>query len=270
MSLLICPVCGEPLLREERSYTCPRGHSFDIARQGYVNLLRSNQSSARRHGDDKPMVLARQAFLERGYYLPLREALCRAAERYAPAHGALLDAGCGEGWYTAAVRATRPNAPALGVDISKEALIQAAKRRAGLELAVASVSALPVADGSCGAVLSVFAPDAPEEFRRVLAPGGVLLRVLPLEEHLLDLKAAVYDTPYPNPPAAYAPAGFRLLERLDLRDVITLEDPADIQRLFLMTPYYYKTSRRDQAKLAALPRLETRIAFGVFILSREA
>ena len=268
-----CPVCGGPLRREERALRCARGHSYDRARQGYVNLLMSNHSSAKRHGDDKAMVAARRAFLDKGYYAPLRRELCEAAVAHCGAAVELLDAGCGEGWYTAGVQAalTEAGKPcrACGIDISREALIWAAKRGGELALAVAGVNRLPVANRSCDLLLSIFAPMDAGEFRRVLRRGGILLRAVPLEEHLMGLKAAVYDRPYPNPPPDCAPPeGFRLLERRDVRDTLQLSCGEDIRQLFMMTPYYYKTGRQDQEKLLALEHLETAIAFGVLVYQR--
>ena len=272
MFSLQCPVCGAPLGQAERTLRCENRHSFDLARQGYVNLLLSNKSSAKRHGDDKAMVLSRQAFLEKGNYAPLREALCRLALEHTQGDVTMLDVGCGEGWYTAGVKAALEGAGrvcrACGLDISKDALIQAAKRRAGLDLVVGSVNALPVPDGTCTLLLNVFAPHDDAEFRRVLVPGGVLLKAVPLENHLMELKAAVYDRPYENPPAAYAPAGFETLALETVRYRLALDNPGDIQALFQMTPYYYKTGRDDQEKLRRLRALNTRVEFGVFALRR--
>lgn len=268
-----CPVCGEGLQPVERCFRCSKGHSFDIARQGYVNLLMSNHSSAKRHGDDKAMVDARRLFLDKGYYAPLRQAVCAVAVEHCGKTVELLDAGCGEGWYTVGVKETLEAAGktchACGIDISREALIQAARRDAGLQLAVAGVNNLPVPDGSCDLLMSIFAPHDEGEFRRVLRKGGILLRVVPLEEHLMGLKAAVYDRPYPNPsPDCTPPSGFTMLECREVRSTLQLPCGEDIRNLFMMTPYYYKTGRRDQEKLAALEELETEIAFGIFVYQR--
>lgn len=184
MPELTCPVCGGVLHREERSLRCGAGHCYDIARQGYVNLLRSNQSKSKRHGDDKRMVAARTAFLDAGYYAPLRDAVAAAAAEFTAGDADVLDAGCGEGYYTAQVLHTlqqQGRTPSVcGVDISRDALICAHRRAPELTLAVASIAHLPVADASCDLLLNVFAPHDAGEFARVLRPRGVLLRVIPL------------------------------------------------------------------------------------------
>ena len=268
-----CPVCGAALCAEPKRLVCPAGHSYDRARSGYVNLLQSQSAGSKRHGDDAPTVRARRAFLSSGAYAFLCDAICEALVRRAPEDAVLLDVGCGEGYYTAAVTQALANAgkPAcvLGVDISKHALRYAAGRLPQAQLAVASAFALPLADASCDIVLQVFAPAAPAEFHRVLRPGGLLLRAIPLEEHLLALKAAIYAQPYRNtvPPAALP--GFRVEEETALRRTLRLNDNAQIRALFQMTPYYYKTSRTDQAKLDALSAFETEAAFGLRIYRKE-
>ena len=132
MPELTCPVCGGALHREERSLRCGAGHCYDLARQGYVNLLRTNRSKDKRHGDDKRMVAARTAFLDAGYYAPLRDAIAAAATEYTTGDAGVLDAGCGEGYYTAHVlhtlQAQGASPSVCGVDISRDALICAHRR----------------------------------------------------------------------------------------------------------------------------------------------
>ena len=152
-----------------------------------------------------------------------------------------------------------------GVDISRDALICAHRRAPELTLAVASIAHLPVADASCDLVLNVFAPHDAAEFARVLRPQGVLLRVIPLERHLWGLKRAVYDHPYENTVPDPALPGFALAEQRTLRGTITLRTNADIEALFCMTPYYYKSGARDQAKLHALDTLTTETEFALLI-----
>lgn len=265
-SLFSCPVCGRPLIRQEKSLLCDRVHCFDLARQGYVNLLRSNQSASRRHGDDKAMVLARQAFLDGGFYACLKEEICAVLSARLSRGARVLDVGCGEGYYTSCLRGRLDKTSRVaGVDISRQALIAAHRRDGGLELAVASSAQLPLAEQSMDAVLNVFAPLSAREAYRVLKPGGWLLRVLPLREHLMGLKWAVYDSAYENPEPESAFPPFRLVEERQVRRQLILTDNRQIQNLFLMTPYYYKTSRTDQQKLQTLERLETELAFALFL-----
>lgn len=263
-----CPVCGNTLKKENNSMKCADGHCFDIAKQGYVNLLRSQSSSAKRHGDDKLMVKARFDFLDKGYYSALAELLCERLGEVVEPEMRLLDLGCGECWYTAQIVSRFAQALVGGIDISKQALIMGAKRTRNISLAVASIFDIPVLDGYCDVVTSVFAPYSLEEIARVLKSGGFWVRAYPLENHLMGLKRAVYDTPYANEVDRSVPQGFELFERDELHEKIELKSNADIQNLFAMTPYYYKTSRADQQKLDKIEQLTTEIEFGVDIFKK--
>lgn len=260
-----CPVCKSPLQKEEKQYRCRHGHSFDIARSGYVNLLLQNKQG--RHGDDKTMVAARRAFLDKGFYQPLRDAIVQLCAQYAIKDGALADCGCGECYYTAEIAQNIPMR-VYGIDISKFALASGARRSQNLVLAVASSRALPFADKSLNMVLNIFSPLQAEEFFRVLKPGGILLRAVPLREHLLELKQCVYEKPYENKEDDTAVAGFSLLKEQAVRYPFTLTGQTDILNLFEMTPYYYKTGRKDQAKLAELDTLTCTAAFGLLLYRR--
>ncbi len=271
MAELICPVCGLPLAESKACFSCEKGHSFDRAKSGYVNLLRSS-AKGKRHGDDKLMVQARSAFLDKGFYDPLVRAVSACCLDYAPCPARVLDAGCGEGKYTGAILTLLESAgkqpQVLGIDISKDALAHAAKRVRQARFAVASTAALPVADESTDLLVSIFAPFSGPEFARVLAPAGKIIRAYPLEKHLWELKQLVYDRPYENPPFPAEEAGFRILETRQLRFRIRLDCSEDIVNLFKMTPYYYKTGAADQAKCAAAETLETGLEFGISVYEK--
>jgi 23S rRNA (guanine745-N1)-methyltransferase len=265
-----CPVCKEELNLDGRTYKCINNHCFDCAKQGYVNLLQSNKSKSKRHGDDKLMIEARTRFLNTNFYKPLCDLMCELLKKYVPQNASVLDAGCGDCYYTEKIEKALAdrNASVVGVDISKSALIAAAKRSKSINLAVASVFSLPVGDLSCDAVLNVFSPFAPEEYARVLKSGGVLLRVIPLENHLFSLKKAIYDNPLKNPEECTEIDGFTLAESQELKYSIELKSNEQIESLFKMTPYYYKTSRTDQQKVEKLSTLQTEIEFCVLVYKK--
>lgn len=162
MSLFRCPVCGAPLEREPHVYRCPAGHSYDIAKEGYTYLLPPNQKHSAAPGDDKGMAAARRDFLSKGYYKPLLNTLCNEIIARSGDAPVILDAGCGEGWYTAgvyqALRSAGKTPRMAGTDISKFILRYAAKREKGVEFAVASSYRLPMADGSLDILLNCFSP----------------------------------------------------------------------------------------------------------------
>ncbi len=272
MSNFICPVCGEGLAVTAKSLVCKNNHHYDTAKSGYTNLLLSQSVKAKHHGDDRLMVRARQSFLNKGFYEPLLTLICNTVKPYCFTGVRILDAGCGECWYTANIYeylvGQKVMPEMLGVDISKDALAAGAKRNKQIKLAAASVFRLPVADESCDMVLSLFAPVSVQEFTRVLRPGGILIRAIPLEKHLWSLKAAVYDRPYKNEADSGEAEGFEIVERREIRQRIHLTCNEDIINLFTMTPYYYKTSAEDQIKLKNMDELDTETAFGLLTYQR--
>lgn len=267
MSIFICPVCGGVFDEEKSCYTCRNGHSFDKAKSGYVNLL-LNHTSKTVHGDNKLMIQARREFLDRGYYEPLKNALCNTVQRYFNG-GAVLDAGCGEGYYTSAVKAALPEADMYGIDISKTAADFSAKRCKSASFAAASVFHIPVADKSCGMLITLFAPYCGEEFQRVLRDEGTMIMVIPSEMHLWELKQAVYDVPYKNKVKPYELDGFELAEKQRISYKIKLSSQQDIKSLFSMTPYYYRTGRMQQERLESLDSLETQVDFELLVYIQE-
>lgn len=272
-SLFVCPLCGGALTRREGSYLCPAGHCFDIAREGYTYLLPVNRKHSKTPGDDKAMAAARHAFLEKGYYAPLCKELCQLAVELTGDAPAVLDNGCGEGYYTAGIYRALCEAgktPVMaGIDISKPILRLAAKREKNVQFAVASSYRLPAADGSVDLLINCFSPLAIEEFRRVLRPGGHFIYVVPGEMHLWEMKQVLYDHPYVNEVKETPYEGFRYVSIRHVTDVIHLEDPADIQALFGMTPYCWKTPKAGVEKLCKLTQLDCRIAFDIHVFEKE-
>ena len=262
MSLFICPVCKGSLYRDERKYFCENGHSFDISKFGYVNLLMSQQSSDKRHGDDKIMVKARRDFLNKGFYEKLRDAVVNTVIQNSLSDGIIIDVGCGEGYYTGLLFSNGYE-NVFGIDISKDALRFAAKSLKEYEFAVASAYDLPFSNNSADALVNIFAPCPYNEFKRVLKPGGVLVKAIPLEDHLWELKCALYDEPYKNKPEKRDEELFELFSFTELKYTITLESNEDILNLFKMTPYYYKTGRRETERLMSLNSLLTTVHFAI-------
>lgn len=264
-----CPVCGSRLEQRDRTLKCQNNHCFDMAKQGYVNLLQSQKSSKKRHGDDSLMVKARQDFLEKGYYNKLCEAVVDAVVKNTPQNNAVVaDLGCGECWYTQRVYNSLDNPTVFGIDISKQALIAGSKRCKDLKLAVASTADIPLPDESCDAVICVFAPYSETEALRILKRGGVFIKAFPLEEHLIELKSVIYDKPYKNEVIVKYDPSFEQLSLESIKYEIKLESNADIMNLFMMTPYYYKTGQSDQHKLERLCELKTKAEFGVIVLKK--
>lgn len=258
----ICPICRTPLIKDLNSLKCKNNHCFDISRTGYVNLLTGGGKKG--HGDDKLMVKARRDFLSKNYYKHLRDKLQKEISYISVSGDVLLDSGCGEGYYTSALADAlneKNDCESFGIDLSKEALKLAAKSCPSTSFAAASAYSLPFQKESFSILTSVFSPLALEEFKRVLKKNGLFITVIPLENHLFSLKKAVYDTPYKNKPESLELEGFKLINSSEIKKEITLTSCEDINNLFKMTPYYYKTSAKDQQKLNHIDKLEVETEF---------
>lgn len=250
---LRCPICMEPLTREQKTWRCGAGHSFDMARQGYVNLLPVQHKHSRQPGDTREQVLSRRSFLESGAYLPIVEAVCDAAKRWAT--GPVLDVGCGEGYYAAKVAACL-NAELVGLDISKEAVRCAAGKYKNAQWICGTAAHLPIADHSVGVLMSMFALTMPEEFSRVLRDKGIFIQVLAAEDHLLGLKSIIYPEVFrqvknttPEIP------GFERLESIPVKFPFTAEGE-QVQNLLSMTPHFWRISAAGAQRLKETFRLE--------------
>ena len=176
----------------------------------------------------------------------------------------ILDVGCGEGYYTNRI-ASECGRAVCGFDLSRDAVEAASKaaKRQSLDAlyAVASLFELPLGDATAACVVNVFAPCAEQEFCRVLAEDGVLIVVGAGERHLLGLKQVLYDQTYENGARADLPTGMRLVEKRTVSDTITVKGKEQIEHLFSMTPYYWRTSPEDKKKLERLEYLRTEIEF---------
>ena len=281
---LSCPVCGASLCVSEdgKSLTClneasdssarRRTHLFDGGAGGYVPLSPRHSGG----GDSKEAVRARSSFLHHGYYDPAARALTEIVTEFTPISGSVLDAGCGEGYYSN--RIAQAGYPTMGVDLSKFAVDAAAKAaradrlstgQASMTLyAVGSVFELPVKDNAFDTVTNIFAPCAPAEYARVLKLGGHLIVVGAGERHLFGLKQLVYDDPYLNDPRRDLPTesdGLTLVAARNTSFSIVVEDPSHLAALFSMTPYYWRTSQNGHDRIRSAERLETEVSFDFHI-----
>ena len=244
---LICPVCGACLAKEERIWQCVNGHSFDVARQGYVNLLPVQNKHSSQPGDTKEQVSARRSFLEGEFYKPIVEALCKLAKKQ-NCTGPVLDAGCGEGYYSSRL-AESLDAELIGLDISKEAVRAAAGRYKGPLWLCASAAHIPMVDHSVGLLTSLFAFTAPEEFKRVLKPDGTFIQVLAAQDHLLGLKEIIYPKiDLKEKDSVPELAGFELVESVPVKFTFTVEGD-QVQNLLYMTPHVYRIGKAGAEKL---------------------
>ena len=244
--MLRCPICMSELAREGKTLRCGSGHSFDVARQGYVNLLPVQHKHSLQPGDTRTQVLARRAFLESGAYTPIVEAVCGAAAKYA--RGPVLDVGCGEGYYAVQV-AKELDARLIGLDISKEAVRCAAAKYKDAQWICSTAAHLPIADESVGLLMSMFALTMPEEYARVLKKDGIFLQVLAAEDHLLGLKGIIYPEVFRQEKnTAPRIPGFSLVERIPVRFSFTAQGE-QVKNLLSMTPHFWRISAEGAKRL---------------------
>ena len=257
---LACPLDGSPLQRDGQAWRCQSGHSFDIARQGYIHLLPVQKKRSQDPGDSKDMVAARQRFLQAGFYEPIARAV-NDAVLAACAHTATiscLDAGCGDGYYLRQLASAAQDRclELIGLDISKWAVLSAAKQDKRAAWVVGSNANLPVQTAAIDCVLCMFGFPVYPEFLRVLKPRGLLLQVDSGPDHLRELREVIYPTIKPErPPVTQAPEGFESFQSQSVRYSIDANEAASIADLLTMTPHLYRASPEGRARAAALTGL---------------
>ncbi|MDP1932673.1 MAG: methyltransferase domain-containing protein [Gammaproteobacteria bacterium] len=262
---LTCPLDNNPLQKDGSSWRCTAGHSYDIAREGYTNLLPVQNKKSRDPGDSKEMVAARRRFLNAGFYAPIANAVSRAVweSEQAGATISCLDAGCGEGYYLrelAAVTNMNDRLEVLGLDISKWAVLAAAKQDKRMSWVVGSNANLPVESNTLDVVLCMFGFPVYGEFARVLKPDGMLLQVDSGPEHLRELREIIYPTLKPERTGvAPVPEGFDRKTTVAVRYTITLETTEQIADLLAMTPHLYRATAEGRARAAALTSLSVTV-----------
>jgi len=268
-SVFKCPSCHNRLqtatAEGAKSYRCSNNHNFDMAKEGYLNLLLAQHKRSRNPGDSDDMIRSRQRFLNGGYYQTLADAIVKQVG-IGPDNQRVLDMGCGEGYYMDQLRQRSDTLQLTGIDISKTAVRLAAKRKMNAQLAVDSAFSMPLHSDSIDCAISIFSPVSAKDTARVLVPGGSLIMVGPGEQHLSGLTAHIYSdrVPHQGNNLDDSLGDFSLQETLEIKDSITITGP-DILDLLKMTPYYWHARAEQQALIANLKTLETVIHFMIKI-----
>lgn len=246
---ILCPICKNELNRINNSYKCINNHNFDIAKQGYINLNMHNSSST---GDNAEMINARRDFLNKDYYHFLLEEINKLIK----SSDKLVDLACGQGYYTSRFIAKDK----IGIDLSKQGLKIASKNDPNTIYLLNSIFHNPLEDKCADVITTIFAPIAKEEIVRLLKDDGSFILVKPDENHLYELKKAIYDNPYLNEIENIKIDGMYLDSEIKISSNVNL-NKQDIQNLFKMTPYYNTTSKIDKEKLNNIETLNITFAF---------
>jgi len=242
----ICPICQSPLMQHipSKGYYCKKKHHFDMAKEGYLNLLPVQHKKSKEPGDSRAMMRSRRNFLEAEFYLPMAKAIAALIDKNkaesSPMH--ILDMGCGEGYYSRQLEAFCENSENLdlhGIDIAKNAIFAAAKKQANALFIVASNKHLPYTDSFFDLLLRVYAPSNDDEVKRILKPEGLLLTVTPGPRHLWQLKEFIYKKVNEHDIAVDLPEGFKEIESQRISYSIK---PAQDNRMALlqMTPFAWR------------------------------
>lgn len=256
---LNCPKCNQPLIKVEKTCKCSNKHSYDFAKEGYINLL-LNESGV--HGDDAKMVKARTSFLSTDSYLFLRNYLCDLVLK--ENSQVLLDLGCGEGYYTSAFHAKEK----YGFDLSKSALKYAAKHDKSTQYVVSSIFHVPMNDEVADTIVTCFAPIASNEIERLLKENGCFIVVTPDENHLIELKELLYQEAYKNEVKE-----LELSLKKEKEVHISQEFKVDTEHLihlFQMTPYAYKTDIYALDKLKEIQEMKITASFVIRLYRKSS
>lgn len=265
LEILRCPLCGAEFSLSEngKSILCngPKRHCWDVASSGFVNFSGSHG------GDSKEAVAARRRFLKRDPYKILADMLVSLIAAYSPGN-TVCDAGCGEGYYSAAIAAGGNRV--LGFDLSRPAIEAASKRKLKRAFfAVAGINAMPVQSGAFDSLVNIFAPCFDEEFARVLTPGGIMILVGAGPRHLYEFKESIYDSPTENGERADLPVSLREIGKRRLSYRFTVDSGNELNDLFAMTPYYYRTSRADACRLSEIEHLSVTADFDIRVYQKD-
>lgn len=264
---LICPVCQKYLSKDEKRFICENNHSFDIARQGYVNLLPVQNKHSLNPGDTKESLLARREFLNQNKYFPICQSVIDILKKYVSSSSVLLDIGCGEGYYTTAFeRECKINC--IGIDISKDGIKMACSRSKNILWLVATASQLPILDNSADVVTAMFSLLLQDEYARVLKKGGYVIEITVGTNHLKELKEIIYDTLFEqHKHPSKCGEHFDEIICNELNYKIELNN-SELKNLLIMTPHFWRIHKEKREILENMQTLELTVNYWVRVLKK--
>lgn len=267
--LLTCPICHSTLSKEERTYKCNNRHSYDIAKEGYVNLLPVQNKKSKNPGDNAEMINARRQFLQIGFYYPLVEEITKSISN--KHNTILLDSGCGEGYYSNAIANNIESIKVLGFDISKNAVKKASKKNKDHTYFVSNVNNIPIIERSINYILTVFAPIDEKEFNKVLKDDGKLIIVSAGPNHMKEIAEIIYDQfkPHNYDPIKSLSSFFVLQQKIPFTFSITLDNKEDRLNMLKMTPYYWSSDTQDLNKIINKTSMNITCDFQIQIYAKQ-
>lgn len=272
MTPFICPLCQTTFSQTNNTQICENNHHFDIAKEGYLNLLPVNAKNSKNPGDNKEMMMARRDFLNSGGYQPLAEKLSLLVNKLLAdkTEATLLDLGCGEGYYTDYLTnnltaSTTVNA----LDISKVAVRYASKRYKKINFCVASAYDVPLEDNSLDALIRIYAPSLDSELQRLIKQDGYLITVTPAPRHLFELREKIYDQVNAHQSENEAPAGFSKIEQINLNYPLQITVVQILKNLIQMTPFAWKFNAQKMQSLLDEKQWEIECDFNIEVYQKN-
>ncbi len=244
-----CPACAAPLFVKESSLCCEKGHTYDVARKGYVHLHHRTVQSTY----DKDLFAARRAVFDAGFYQPAADAMKALLAPLSPA--ALLDAGCGEGYYLSSLSPKLPRSLMVGIDLSKEAILSAAGRGGSALYCVGDLNRLPFADGVFDVILNILSPASYASFTRVLKKGGLFVKIMPGREYLQQIRERLHaaKTGYDDTRVPEYLRQHMQVHRLERLHYTLPVSPMEYACFISMTPLTESLSRHERDSLLENP-----------------
>lgn len=267
---LICPLCSNKLIKQENSLRCIKHHCFDIAKQGYVNLLPVQNKKSLHPGDTKDMLIARRNFLNSGIYTHICNVITENSIKLTEDinNPFIVDIGCGEGYYTCAIKNSIRNSNIVGVDISKDAVKMACSRSKEIDWITATAGCLPIADESTNLVTAIFSLVSYTEYSRILKNGGYVLDISAGNDHLIELKKIIYDEVYKQDKKPSQPTdNFKEIFREEQKFSFNIENK-NLKNLLLMTPHFWRIKEENRQKLDNIKSLDLTAHFWLRVIQK--
>lgn len=272
MTPFVCPLCQTHFSQNNNTQICENNHHFDIAKEGYLNLLPVNAKNSKNPGDNKEMMMARRHFLDSGGYKPLAEKLSVLVTQLLvnKDKATLLDLGCGEGYYTHLLATNLSESTTItALDISKVAIRYAAKRYKSINFCVASAYDVPLESDSLDALIRIYAPSLDSELQRLIKQDGYLITVTPAPRHLFELREKIYDKVNAHLSENEAPAGFTKVEQINLNYPLNINDAQTLKDLIQMTPFAWKFNEEKMQSLLAEKEWKIECDFNIEVYRRR-
>lgn len=259
MHKLACPKCHEPIVQEGNSYKCKTGHCYDLSKTKYLNLLLNPDKATNNPGDSKESLIARKAYLTKGYYDVILNAVIDCIKKYRQVnHLDILDLGCGEGYYTRGLKDVFKDDTIYGLDISKEAINMATKYTKDIYWLVGNSKNLPISNHSLDFITALFTVVNQDELKRSLKKGGYIIHVTANPNHLIEIKELIYDE-IKVKSDKYIRLDFETVESYDLVHQVNIDNREDALNLLKMTPHYYHIKKERRGVLDTLEKLDVTI-----------